>query len=208
MVHVQMDRRPAETSASVSGEVARVAAVVGRSVVGVRGSEASSGSGVVWNDRGLVITNHHVVPGGRAEVVLADGRRLAARVVRREEALDLAALELEETAPALVPAAIGDSVALRVGELVVAVGNPLGERNAATLGVVSGTPRPGAPLRVAITLWPGNSGGALADASGRVVGIPNMVIGPGQGLAVASGTVRRFLEQPQGAAGADGVTWV
>src|SRR5712692_1109902 len=74
------------------GELARD---VGRSVVLVRGSMGSSGSGVIWDQPGLVITNHHVVPGPLAELTVAGGRRLKARVVRRAPALDLAALEVE-----------------------------------------------------------------------------------------------------------------
>jgi serine protease Do len=193
---------------AVSAEVERVAALVARSVVGVRGSPNSSGSGVVWNDAGLVVTNDHVVAGDRAEVVLVDGTRLPARVVRRSRELDLAALQVERLTPKLVAAMIGDSTALRVGGLVLAVGNPMGERNAVTLGMVSGTSR---LLRLAIVLRPGNSGGALADAAGRVVGVPNMVAGPGLALAIPSATVEAFLSAGAGAAaapGRDGLVWV
>jgi serine protease Do len=210
---------------AVSAEVERVAALVARSVVGVRGSPNSSGSGVVWNDAGLVVTNDHVVAGDRAEVVLVDGTRLPARVVRRSRELDLAALQVERLTPKLVAAMIGDSTALRVGGLVLAVGNPMGERNAVTLGMVSGTPSsawsgreseaepgPGSRLlRLAIMLRPGNSGGALADAAGRVVGVPNMVAGPGLALAIPSATVEAFLSAGAGAAaapGRDGLVWV
>ena len=98
----------------------------------VRGSMGSSGSGVIWDQPGLVITNHHVVPGALAELTVAGGRRVRARVVRRAPALDLAALEVEGS---LANAArVGDSDRLRVGDLVVAVGNPMGERNAPSLG--------------------------------------------------------------------------
>lgn len=189
---MQTDGRTTAGGLAVSREVARVAAVVAASVVGVRGSSFSSGSGVVWRGGGLVISNHHVVPGASAEVVLVDGKRLPGQVVGRDERLDLVALEVDGLA-GLVPAAIGDSSSLRVGGLVVAVGNPLGERNAVTLGVVSAVPVAGRPLQVAIRLWPGNSGGALADANGRVVGVPNMVTGAGLALAIASQTVEDFL---------------
>ncbi len=180
---------------AVSADVARVAARVGQSVVGVRGSASSSGSGVVWDAHGLVVTNHHVAPGERAEVVLLDGTRLAASVVRQAPSLDLAALRVESEASwaRLVPAEIGDSSALRVGELVVAVGNPMGERNAVTLGMLSARPETDRLLRLALVLRPGNSGGALADARGRVVGVPNMVTGWGLSLAIPSATVGRFL---------------
>jgi serine protease Do len=195
----------------MSSDLERVAALVARSVVGVRGSPASSGSGVVWNDRGLVITNYHVVPGTRAEVVLVDGRRLPARVVRQSRSLDLAALQVEPMSAGLAPAAIGDSHGLRAGELVVAVGNPMGERNAVTMGMLSAAPRAGRPLRLALVLRPGNSGGALADARGRVVGVPNMVTGWGLALAIPSATVERFLAgEPDSSAPepGNGVIWL
>jgi serine protease Do len=156
----------------------------------VRGSRGSAGSGVIWDSPGLVLTNHHVVPGPTAQLVLSDGRRLNARVVRRAAALDLAALAVEGDLGSLA-ARIGDSDALRVGDLVVAVGNPMGERSAPSLGILASAPRE--VLRLAITLRPGNSGGALVNASGEVVGIPHMVTGSGLALAVSTRTVRRFL---------------
>jgi S1-C subfamily serine protease len=246
----------------LSAALSELAQEVSRSVVVVRGGPGSSGSGVIWDRPGLVITNHHVVPGPTAQVLLPDGHRYAARVASRAPELDLVALEFSpdaaglavaslaespapgpvrladstELAPArsadataLTPtrpadataptpasagdasglaragddataptlARVGDSTALRVGDLVLAVGNPMAERNAATLGMVC------APasdlLRVAINLRPGNSGGALANARGEIVGIPNMVVGRGLAVAVSSQTVRRFLnglEQP------------
>jgi serine protease Do len=136
-----------------------------------------------------VITNHHVVPGKVAEVSVLGGRRLRAQVVRRAPALDLAALRVEGDLPGGV--SIGDSDRLRVGDLVVAVGNPMGERNAPSLGIVASSADD--VLRLSITLRPGNSGGALVNAHGEVVGIPHMVTGNGLALAVSSRTVRRFL---------------
>jgi serine protease Do len=90
--------------------------------------------------------------------------------------------------------ALRDSAGLRAGELVLAVGNPLGERNAATLGVLVASPSPeDGPLRAAITLRPGNSGGAMADAEGRVVGVPHLAMRGGLGQAVSSRAVQAFL---------------
>ncbi|MDP2661094.1 MAG: trypsin-like peptidase domain-containing protein [Dehalococcoidia bacterium] len=185
----------------LSDEAAQLAERVRASVVVVRGSRPGGGSGVVWNDQGLVITNYHVVLGDQAEVIPANGVRLSARAFAHSESLDLAALQIEGEMPSgsLTPASIGDSTRLRAGDLVVAVGNPLGERNAVTLGVVSGV---GAPawfkqprevVQVAITLRPGNSGGALADMHGSVVGIPNMVVNTGMALAIPSHIVERFI---------------
>lgn len=189
----------------LSDEAALLAERVRASVVVVRGSRFGGGSGVVWNDRGLVVTNHHVVPGERAEIGLGNGSRLPAKALAHSESLDLAALQIEGEVPTdlLRPAEIGDSTRLRVGELVVAVGNPMGERNAVTMGMVSGVGtanwfrQPREVVQVAITLRPGNSGGALADTHGRVVGIPNMVINTGMALAVPSHVVQRFLLEAQ-----------
>ncbi len=188
------------TSSQVVDELATLARRVQASVVVVRGTRSGGGSGVVWSDDGLIITNHHVVPGDGAEIELPGGARFPARTVARSSHDDLVALRADGGfRRAAQPATIGDSSQLRPGELVVAVGNPLGERNAITLGVVSGVPRVSSPdgereiIQVAITLRPGNSGGALADVHGRVVGIPHMVVGNGAALAVPSSAVERLL---------------
>ena len=173
----------------ISEAVAELSREIARSVVLVRGSRGSAGSGVIWDRPKLVITNAHVVHGPTAELVVANGRRLLGRVVRRAPSLDLAALEVDDDLEAR--AQVGDSDALRVGDLVLAVGNPMGERNAPSLGIVSG--QPDDIVRLSITLRPGNSGGALVNARGEVVGIPHLVAGSGVAMAVASRTVARFL---------------
>jgi len=189
----------------ISDALGELARDVGRSVVLVRGSMGSSGSGVIWDQPGLVITNHHVVPGPVAELTLASGRRLQARVVRRAPGLDLAALEVTGDLGAS-QMTVGDSDSLRVGDLVVAVGNPMGERNAPSLGVVAAAADD--VLRLSITLRPGNSGGALVSARGEVVGIPHMVTGNGLALAVSSRSVRRFLSGATGEAEQDNLRWI
>ncbi len=148
-----------------------------------------AGSGIVWDTRGIVVTNAHVVRGRTATIELDDGRSVRGDVVHRDDARDLAAVRI----PAgIAPLAAGarDSRTLRVGELVVAVGNPLGLTGALTTGLVQ---RSNARYVVAdVKLEPGNSGGALADSSGRVVGINSMVAG-GLALAVPSTAVAAFL---------------
>ena len=188
----------------VSDALGELTREIARSVVLVRGSMGSSGSGVIWDQPGLVITNHHVVPGPLAELTVAGGRRLKARVVRRAPALDLAALEVEGDPGQ--GAQVGDSDGLHVGDLVVAVGNPMGERNAPSLGIVASVPDD--VLRLSITLRPGNSGGALVNARGQVVGIPHMVTGNGLALAVASRRVREFLGGATGESEPDNLHWV
>src|SRR5712691_786675 len=177
---------------------------IARSVVLVRGSMGSAGSGVIWDEPRLVITNHHVVPGPMAELTVAGGRRLRARVIRRAPALDLAALQVEAALEDRVQ--VGDSDTLRVGDLLLAVGNPMGERNAPSLGILASAP--GDVLRLSITLRPGNSGGALVNARGAVAGIPHMVTGNGLALAVSTRSVRQFLNGATGEQEHDNLRWV
>jgi serine protease Do len=159
----------------------------------VQGAPAGVGSGVVWSSDGLIVTNAHVVR-GRVNVVLPGGRAVEARLLARDPEQDLAALAID--AHALAPAEIGDSDSLRVGELVVAVGNPLGLAGAVTAGLIHaiGPRRSAGPnlIQADLRLAPGNSGGPLADARGRVIGINAMISG-GLGLAVPSSLVARFL---------------
>jgi S1-C subfamily serine protease len=183
-------------------ELAELALRVQASVVAIRSDGPGFGSGVAWNDAGLIVTNHHVAPRSRASVRLGHRDWRPAHVVARSERHDLAALQVAGDLPdSVMPAQIGDARALRPGQLVIAVGNPVGERNAVTLGIVSGAPAGAISaderdvIRTAITLRPGNSGGALADVYGQVVGIPNMVVGPGLGIAVPSHVVRRMLDR-------------
>lgn len=139
-----------------------------------------------------------MVRGTRATVHTADGRRLEARVVKRDDVRDLA--ELRVSARGLPAARAGDSDALRPGQLVLALGHPLGVANALSLGVVHAvgahpTRLPGDRRRwvqADVRLAPGNSGGPLADARGRVVGV-NSMISAGLALAVPSRAVERFL---------------
>ena len=172
-----------------------VADRVRESVAEIR-SRGGAGAGTVWRPDGIVVTNHHVVPGDGAGVTIADGRSFAGQVVARDPGNDLAILKVAATD--LAAATIGDARALRAGELVVAVGHPFGLRGAVTVGVVStvrAQPTVGADrelIRADVLLGPGNSGGPLADARGQVVGINAMVAG-GLALAVPSHVVERLL---------------
>ena len=176
-----------EEIASSERASAASAEIVGRaheSVVQVRGRGA--GAGVIWDQKGLVLTNHHVLAGRRSasktSVVLLDGREFDAEVVKRGRDLDLALLRVE-TGSALPAAPVGDSDALRVGQLVYAIGHPWGRVGAVTAGVVSGLGVVGGPRERAryvqsdVSLAPGNSGGPLLNARGEVVGINSMIFG-------------------------------
>jgi len=183
-------------SRDLEAALADVADRLRRVTVQVRAGSRSAGAGVVWLRRGLVVTNAHVATGATAEVVLPDGRALDARLLARDPRRDLAAFVLPAGDHA---AAIRvDARGLRPGELVVAVGHPLGVAYAAALGIVHRAPNggrgPGAWLQADIRLAPGNSGGPLADAAGRIVGINAMIVG-GLGFAVPTHVVERFVHE-------------
>ena len=150
------------------------------------------GSGVIWSPDGNIVTNAHVADGATSDAVqveLWDGRRLQGKIVQRDRRRDLAVLRVE--ASGLPVATPGDSDALRVGELVIAVGNPLGFIGAASTGVVYGSDK-GSWIVSQLRLAPGNSGGPLANARGEVVGINTMIAG-GLAYAIPSQSVMQFL---------------
>jgi serine protease Do len=174
--------RFAETASSASaGMIERSL----ESAVQVRVWGRGTGAGVIWEKSGLVLTNHHVVSGGRrgarVQVVLHDGRAFDAEVVKRGRNLDLALLRIGDGDLSAAP--IGDSDALRVGELVYAIGHPWGHLGTVTAGIVSGlgvVSRPGGRVQYIqsdVALAPGNSGGPLLNARGEVVGINAMIFG-------------------------------
>lgn len=172
-----------------------IAERVRRYTVLVQPGGRGSGSGVIWNSDGTIITNAHVACGSRAEVTLWDGREFTAEVSARDSRRDLAALRI--SASNLSGVVLGDSSRVRPGEVAIAVGNPLGFLGAMTIGVVHAV----APLRgIGIRKWvqsdvrlaPGNSGGPLADVHGRVIGINTMVAGR-LALAIPSNEVSQFL---------------
>jgi S1-C subfamily serine protease len=157
---------------------------------------AGAGSGVVLTSDGFILTSAHVVagPGRGGRAAFVDGREIAFEVIGADPFSDLAVLRAE--ADDLSPAELGDADALRVGQLVIAVGNPHGFESSVTAGVVSALgrslpARSGRAVRFVdnviqtdAALNPGNSGGALADSAGHVIGINTAVAGIGLGLAV------------------------
>jgi S1-C subfamily serine protease len=157
---------------------------------------AGAGSGVVLTHDGFILTSAHVVSGidGGGRAAFTDGRELRFGIVGRDPLSDLAIVRVEDGD--LSPAQLGDADELRVGQLVVAIGNPHGLEGSVTAGVVSALGRAlpaqsGRRARIIdnviqtdAALNPGNSGGALADAAGRVIGVNTAVAGIGLGLAV------------------------
>src|SRR5476649_1370449 len=162
-----------------------------RSTVSVRAGHRSSGSGVVWTADGTIVTNAHVATQRYVGVTFDDGRELRGRVERRDERVDLASITVD--ASDLTPVDVRDPHDIRVGELVVAFGHPLGVSNVLTTGIAYAAHGPDSRLvRADLQLAPGNSGGPLADAQGRVIGI-NSMFADGLALAVPSDVVLRFL---------------
>ncbi|MEA2718388.1 MAG: serine protease Do [Candidatus Eremiobacteraeota bacterium] len=176
---------------AIQADLEALAETLRASTVAVRLGRDGAGSGVIWASDGAIVTNAHVASRPRVEVVLSDGRRFDARVERRDARRDLALLRIN--ASGLPAAATRDPGELRTGELLVAVGHPLGIPNALTMGIVHAPvgDRPGRFVQADLWLAPGNSGGPLADAHGRVVGINSMVVG-GLALAVPADDVHRF----------------
>jgi serine protease Do len=151
------------------------------------------GAGILWAPD-LIVTNAHVAHASSVRVRLADDRDVEASLVAADRRADLALLRVPRAG--IDPAALADSDALRVGALVVAVGHPLGLRRTLTAGVVHGFPLSGPGgsrwIQADLRLAPGNSGGPLADAAGRVVGVNTMIAG-GLALAIPINDVHRFV---------------
>jgi S1-C subfamily serine protease len=194
-----------------SETVVRVVDEIGPAVIGIRRTSQSrglydgAGSGVIISPDGYALTNNHVVRGaGSIEGILHDGSVASAEVVGADPDTDLALLRLNGKGHQ--SAELGDSSALRVGELAIAIGNPLGLQATVTVGVVSALRRTlrgesGRLIEDVIqtdaALNPGNSGGALVDAHGAVVGINTAIIGGAQGLcfAVPSSTAKLIIPE-------------
>jgi serine protease Do len=202
---------PDETEAldAYSRVVTFVAESVSPSVANLRirrgGRSTGAGSGVVITPDGFLLTSAHVVGSGRGRVQASftDGRELALRLIGADPLSDLAVLRTDDPAPAAAP--LGDAADLRVGQLVVAIGNPHGFESSVTAGVVSALgrslpTRAGGTMRIVddviqtdAALNPGNSGGALVDGRGRVIGINTAVAGIGLGLAVPINATTRQI---------------
>ncbi|MCI0385617.1 S1C family serine protease [Streptomyces sp. CNQ085] len=174
------------------------------------------GSGVVYDDEGHIVTNAHVVGDAeRFRITTATGQdELDAELVASYPEEDLAVVQLTDPPSGLRPATFGDSGELDVGQIVLAMGNPLGLSSSVTEGIVSATGRAlgegsaeatiGNLIQTSAPINPGNSGGALVDLSGRVIGVPTLAArspgggggaAPGLGFAIPSDTVRHLADQ-------------
>jgi S1-C subfamily serine protease len=193
-------------STAVMGAVETAGPAVVHIGVSCNGTMAGSGSGLVVASDGLILTNSHVVAGaGGIDVSMADGQRSSARVLGEDPHSDIAVLRTNEHlgAPSL---SLFDSKAIRVGQLAIAIGNPLGFEKTVTTGVVSAVGRSMRAytgrliddvIQTDAALNPGNSGGPLVDSRGRVIGINTAVIRGAQGIcfSVAANTALNVLTQ-------------
>ncbi|NJM90418.1 MAG: trypsin-like serine protease [Hydrococcus sp. RU_2_2] len=202
-------------SKNLASELNYLAEQLQASTVEIGSDRVLNGSGTIWRSDGLIITNAHVIRGWQTSVKLSDGRVLKAKVTAQDPQRDLAVLRVDATdLPAVT---VGDTNKLRVGELVLAVGNPLGITGALTMGIVHSLDGEGIeaidPARqydrkssipnlhsqkwivADLQLAPGNSGGPLANVRGEVIGI-NTAIAGGLALAIPTQEVERFLNSP------------
>jgi S1-C subfamily serine protease len=170
-----------------------------------------SGSGIVINaERGIVITNHHVIQNAQeVEIILADGQSYPARLIGSDKEYDIAVLQFRNRPPHLVTLRLGDSSKLEVGQRVLAIGNPFGLNRTLTTGIISSLDRSvrgphGAVMKGLIqtdaAINPGNSGGPLLDADGRLIGMNTAILSQsgdnaGIGFAVPINVIRRVLPE-------------
>src|ERR1700758_2132606 len=224
----EAERREAEALDAYSRVVVDVAERVAPSVANLRvmrrgrGGQmpAGAGSAVALTPDGFLLTSAHVVagPGRSGKATFVDGRELSWRVVGTDRLTDRAVLRAD--GDDLVPAALGEAEHLRVGQLVVAIGNPNGFAGSVTAGVVSALGRslPARSGRMVrhidnviqtdAALNPGNSGGALVDSSARVIGINTAVAGVGLGLAVPINAATRQIISALMREGRGGRAWI
>ena len=187
------DTAPVSGSTSANPDWQAVASAVQASVVAIQVTTAqgeAQGSGVIVDTDGHIVTNNHVVAGAQDDqvtVTLTDGRIFTADVIGTDPTTDLAVIQLQDAPDDLTAATLGDSSEITVGDPVMAVGNPLGLANTVTTGIVSALDRPVSTaetgsetvvtnaIQIDAAVNPGNSGGPLFDAEGRVIGITSSI---------------------------------
>ena len=192
-------------SASMTNALSELIQYVQRSLVMVHNGRHSVGTGILWRRGGFILTNQHVLGRKkRVRVTLEDGSEAPARVLAREAEIDLVLLQVE--LPDLPVALIADSRDVKVGQIVLAVGHPWGQRGVVTAGIISGlgsatTRRKGKNIpiiRSDVTLAPGNSGGPLVNTLGGVIGINTMIVGGDLGVAIPSQVAEGFVARALG----------
>lgn len=211
--NIQINSETTKTSEIPSNSINKVAEAVGPAVVSISSSSegfesgigGSSGSGIIFDSKGYIVTNNHVVDGAdKLTVKLSGGKVLSAKLIGADPRTDIAVIKVN--AQNLPIAKFGDSSKAKVGDLAVAIGNPMGEyAGSVTVGIISAVNRTinyeGAKYKVLQTdaaINPGNSGGALCNEAGEVIGIndlkvPNTQNGDGIGFAIAVNEVKSVI---------------
>jgi S1-C subfamily serine protease len=171
-----------------------------------------TGSGIVLDTKGNILTNEHVVAGAnQIHVTFNDGNTLAATVVSANSSADLAVVRVSAAASSLHPLTLGNSDVVRIGDQVYAIGAPFGLRESMTAGIVSGLNRSNPStgltglIQVDARINPGNSGGALLNAQGQVIGVNDSIESPvagsvGVGFAIPINAVKQLLNSLEGGA--------
>ncbi|MBR6755422.1 MAG: trypsin-like peptidase domain-containing protein [Peptococcaceae bacterium] len=216
---IPRDSAPIEVVAGDISPVVAIAEVVSPSIVGIKTygmvqdwfgrqytSQLGGGSGIIFRNDGYIITNNHVVEGATGiEVSLYNGESYQAEIIGVDSATDLAVIKIE--APDLAAAVLGDSDELRIGELAVAIGNPLGYSNTVTSGIISGLNRQSMSgyeqelslIQTDAAINSGNSGGALVNSNGEVIGINSVKLASGSvegmGFAITINEAKPIIEQ-------------
>lgn len=178
-----------------------------------QGTGQATGSGIVLDTKGDILTNEHVISGGRQiQVTFSDGRTVNAVVVGSSTAADLAVIRVSVAASTLHPLTLGNSASVQVGDTVYAIGSPFGLSGTLTEGIVSNVNQSGAAqggssltglIQTDAAINPGNSGGPLVNAQGQVIGINNSIISPvdgnvGVGFAIPTNQVNQLLTALEG----------
>ena len=187
------------SSHGFSEELGALVELVRPSLVAI-GEQTGFGTGVAWSSDGLLITNDHVAQSDRPRVRLHDGRELGGRVLARDQRNDLALLQIDTAG--LQPLARREMSDLRVGELAIALGHPLGQLDVPSIGMVSGLGNHSWMgrmrrdlIQVDVSLMPGNSGGPILDANAQMIGLACMIASPGMALVIPTRAVERFVAQ-------------
>jgi putative serine protease PepD len=180
---------------------------------GAQGTGQATGSGIVLDTNGDILTNAHVIAGGRQiQVTFSDGRTVNATVVGSNSSADLAVLKVSVASSSLQPVTLGNSDSVQVGDTVYAIGSPFGLSGTLTEGIVSNLNQSGAGtggsnltglIQTDAAINPGNSGGALVNSQGQVIGINNSIISPvdgnvGVGFAIPINQVKSLLSSLEG----------
>ncbi|HSU06487.1 MAG TPA: trypsin-like peptidase domain-containing protein [Acetobacteraceae bacterium] len=204
------ERTTIDVFRQASPSVVHVYAAGGRALAGRGAAVLQTGSGVVWDGAGDIVTNHHVINGqNQFGVRLTSGEMVRARVIGVAPNYDLAVLRLERTRAPLRPITVGTSKDLQVGQAVFAIGNPYGLDQTLTNGIISALHRrlPESPsveiadvIQTDAPINPGNSGGPLIDSAGRMIGLNTAILSEsgasaGIGFAIPVDTVNRVASQ-------------